>query len=43
MAYHKKSYIRQATEDDAHYTLNGSKTTRPTHGIYIRNGKKIVL
>lgn len=35
--------IRQATEDDAHYTLNGFKTTRPTHGIYIRNGKKIVL
>jgi len=35
--------IRQASEDDALYTLNGFKTTRPTHGIYIRNGKKIVL
>ena len=35
--------VRQASEDDALYTLNGFKTTRPTHGIYIRNGKKIVL
>ena len=29
--------------DDAYYTLEGMKVAQPTHGIYIHNGKKIVL
>lgn len=29
--------------DDAYYTLEGMKVAQPTHGIYIHNGKKVVL
>ncbi len=29
--------------DDAYYTLEGMKVAQPTHGIYIRNGKKVVV
>ena len=32
-----------ATDDDAFYTLNGVRVTTPTKGIYIKNGKKIVI
>ena len=28
--------------DSPIYTINGMKTSRPTKGIYIRNGKKYV-
>lgn len=31
------------TDDDAFYTLNGVRTTNPTKGIYIKNGKKVVI
>ena len=29
--------------DDAYYTLEGMKVAQPTHGIYIHNGKKVVV
>ena len=29
--------------DGAYYNLNGMKVERPQHGVYIRNGKKVVL
>ena len=31
------------TEVDAYYTLNGQRVEKPTKGIYIKNGKKIIL
>ena len=34
----KKQYI-----DDAYYTLQGMKVLRPTKGIYIHHGKKVVV
>ena len=36
--------IRSAAADDgAYYSLNGQRVENPTKGIYIRNGKKIIL
>ena len=32
-----------SAEDDAIYTLSGVRVTNPTKGIYIRNGKKVVV
>ena len=32
-----------ATENDAYYSLSGQRIENPTKGIYIRNGKKIIL
>ncbi|MCH5174927.1 MAG: hypothetical protein J1F40_03480, partial [Prevotellaceae bacterium] len=32
-----------STEDDAFYTLSGVRVTNPTKGIYIKNGKKVVV
>ena len=29
--------------DDAYYTLQGMKVLRPTKGIYIHHGKKVVI
>jgi len=26
-----------------YYTLNGVKVSNPSHGIYIKNGKKVIL
>ncbi|WP_036892718.1 leucine-rich repeat protein [Prevotella dentasini] len=31
------------TEDDVYYDLQGRRVVRPVHGIYIKNGKKVVL
>ena len=31
------------TEVDAYYTLNGQRVENPSKGIYIKNGKKIIL
>ena len=31
------------TDDDAFYTLSGVRVTNPTKGIYIKNGKKVVV
>ena len=30
-------------EDGAYYSLNGQKVTNPSKGIYIKNGKKVLL
>lgn len=35
--------IKTAKADGAYYTLEGVKTTKPVKGIYIHNGKKIVV
>ena len=32
-----------AAEAGTYYSLNGQRVDNPTHGIYIRNGKKIIL
>ena len=32
-----------ATENGAYYSLNGQRVVNPTKGIYIKNGKKIIL
>ena len=32
-----------ATTDDAWYTLQGVRVAQPTHGLYIHNGKKVVV
>ena len=31
------------TEDGAYHSLNGQKVVNPSKGIYIRNGKKVIL
>jgi len=28
---------------DAYYNLNGQRVENPQHGVYIRNGKKIII
>lgn len=33
----------QTNNDDAIYTLNGVRVSRPTKGIYIKNGKKYIV
>ena len=33
----------KAQQDDAIYNLNGQRTEHPQKGIYIRNGKKIII
>ena len=34
----------QRTDDaEEYYTLNGQKVSSPSHGIYIKNGKKVRL
>ena len=30
-------------KDDAYYNLQGVKVQRPQHGVFIHNGKKVVL
>ena len=35
--------VKTAKADGAYYTLEGVKTTKPVKGIYIHNGKKIVV
>ena len=37
------SVCRTASEDGACYSLNGQRVDSPSKGIYIRNGKKVVL
>ena len=32
-----------ATENDAYYSLSGQRIENPTHGIYIKNGKKVII
>lgn len=35
--------VKTAKTDGAYYTLEGVKTTKPVKGLYIHNGKKIVV
>lgn len=32
-----------APQDDVYYNLSGQKVENPTHGIYIKNGNKVIL
>jgi len=36
-------HVTTPSAKDALYTLNGQKTDRPAHGVYIKNGRKVVL
>ena len=38
-----KSVNGNRLEDGAYYTLNGVKVENPSKGIYIKNGKKVIL
>lgn len=38
-----KIYIPMETNDEACYTLQGVKVSNPGKGVYIRNGKKIII
>ncbi len=38
-----KSVNGNRMEDGAYYTLNGVKVENPSKGIYIKNGKKVIL
>lgn len=38
-----KSIKNAAKADDAYYTIQGIKVAHPTKGVYIRNGKKVVV
>jgi hypothetical protein len=35
--------VLDTAEKDVYYSLNGVRVEKPTHGIYIMNGKKIIL
>ncbi len=35
--------VRATTEQDVYYSLNGVRVEKPTHGIFIKNGKKVIL
>ena len=35
--------VRSTKEQDVYYSLNGVRVEKPTHGIYIKNGKKVIL
>lgn len=30
-------------KQDVWYNLNGQRVSRPEHGVYIRNGKKVII
>ena len=32
-----------ASQGDTYYNLSGQKVVNPSHGIYIKNGNKIIL
>ena len=36
-------HVTTSSAKEAVYTLNGQKTDRPAHGVYIKNGRKVVL
>ncbi len=35
--------VRNEMEKDVYYSLSGQRVDNPTHGIYIKNNKKVVL
>ena len=38
-----KVVIPARSENDAYYTLQGVRVTNPTKGVYIQNGKKVII
>lgn len=36
-------HVNATANEDVYYTLSGRKVMHPSHGIYIRNGQKVVL
>ena len=38
-----KILIPVEAEEEVYYNLNGQRVTNPTHGIFIKNGKKVIL
>ena len=38
-----KSIHNNQEEDGAYYSLNGARVSSPSKGIYIKNGKKVIL
>lgn len=39
----QKSVNGNRMEDGAYYTLNGVKVENPSKGLYIKNGKKVII
>lgn len=39
----KNVEVNKQNNDNAYYTLQGIKVLKPTKGIFIHNGKKIVI
>ena len=37
------SGVKAVSTDDVYFNLNGQKVSHPTHGIYIKNGKKVII
>ena len=35
--------IRGTTAKDTYYSLNGQRVANPSHGIYVKNGNKVVI
>ena len=35
--------VRSTAEQEVYYSLNGVRVEKPTHGIYLKNGKKVAL
>ena len=35
--------VRATSEQDVYYSLDGVRVEKPTHGIFIKNGKKVIL
>ena len=35
--------VKPVEESNAWYTLQGIRVVQPTHGIYVRNGKKVFI
>ncbi len=38
-----KILIPIEAEEEVYYNLNGQRVTNPTHGIFIKNGKKVII
>ncbi|MDO4981785.1 MAG: leucine-rich repeat protein [Prevotellaceae bacterium] len=38
-----KILIPVEAEEEVYYNLNGQRVTNPTHGIFIKNGKKVII
>ena len=36
-------HVRATSEQNVYYSLDGVRVEKPTHGIFIKNGKKVIL